>query len=113
MFVKNVIIYYCLRIFIPIVQEVKIKYNISNYRKKIYANCWHQSDFKSEAMWKLYTNNGNEGIAVQTIFEKLFWSIIEYPIRTIVYYSLVNYIDFKEYNKGISCDKIFYLFDAP
>lgn len=87
--------------------------NIAHYRKKIYANCWHQSDFESEAMWKLYSNNGKEGIAIQTTFEKLYWSIKEYPINTIVYYGLVNYIDFKEYNKGIPCDKTFHLFDAP
>lgn len=87
--------------------------NIAHYRKKIYANCWHQSDFESEAMWKLYSNNGKEGIAIQTTFEKLYWSIKEYPINTIAYYGLVNYIDFKEYNKGIPCDKTFHLFDAP
>ena len=87
--------------------------NVASYRKSTYANCWHQSDVESEAMWNLYTNTAKQGIALQTTFERLYWSINEYPVRTALYYGLVNYIDYKEYNKGIKGEKTFTIFDAP
>ena len=31
-----------------------------------YVNCWHISDYESEAMWKLYGGAGSESVAVQS-----------------------------------------------
>ena len=36
----------------------------------IFINCWHQNDYESEAMWKLYSKNVANAIAIQTTFEK-------------------------------------------
>jgi hypothetical protein len=37
----------------------------------VYLNCWHISDDPSAALWKLYSENKYETIAIQTIFSKL------------------------------------------
>ena len=37
----------------------------------VYLNCWHMNDVQSAALWKLYSENKYETIAIQTTFEKL------------------------------------------
>ncbi len=37
----------------------------------VYLNCWHMNDHQSAALWKLYSENRYETIAIQTTFEKL------------------------------------------
>lgn len=37
----------------------------------VYLNCWHMNDGQSAALWKLYSENKYETIAIQTTFEKL------------------------------------------
>jgi len=46
------------------------KRNIFN-RLFVYLNCWHMNDDQSAALWKLYSENKYETIAIQTTFEKL------------------------------------------
>lgn len=47
---------------------------LSNYRRELrrfmLINCWHMNDHESDAMWKLYLQS-NEGIAIQSTFERL------------------------------------------
>ena len=51
--------------------------NIPLVREKIFfrafkstlVNCWHQNEFESEAMWRLYSEN-NKGIAIQTTLQR-------------------------------------------
>ena len=42
----------------------------------VYLNCWHMNDHQSAALWKLYSENKYETIAIQTTFGK-FKSEIE------------------------------------
>ncbi len=37
----------------------------------VYLNCWHVNDHQSAALWKLYSENKYETIAIQTTFGKL------------------------------------------
>ena len=55
------------------------------------VNCWHRSDYESDAMWKVYTGE-NEGIAIRTDFASLAASFIgDEPI----YIGEVTYIDYQ------------------
>lgn len=62
--------------------------------KSTLVNCWHQNEFESEAMWRLYSEN-NKGIAIQTTFQNLVDSIDDQR----VFLSEVNYINF--YDKDL------------
>lgn len=83
--------------------------NIRRCRKMNYLTCWHQSDNESEAMWQLYTKDTQQGIAIQTTFERLYQSL---PAVLHTEFGMVNYVDYKEYNNGISPNK-FHPFEAP
>jgi hypothetical protein len=37
----------------------------------VYLNCWHMNDVESAALWRLYSENKYETIAIQTTFGKL------------------------------------------
>jgi hypothetical protein len=63
--------------------------------KSSVVNCWHQNDFESEAMWRLYAN---KGVAIQTTVENLVHSIDDQR----VFFSEVKYIDFDDQNLTIS-----------
>jgi len=43
-------------------------------RKHTYISCWHENSYESAAMWRLYLKS-DEGIAIQTTFERLRDSI--------------------------------------
>ena len=54
------------------------------------VNCWHRSDYESDAMWKIYTDK-KEGIAIRTDFASLAASFIgDEPI----FIGEVQYIDY-------------------
>lgn len=96
--------------------EKEATQHLNDYRKKLenwrtsnYVSCWHKSDFESEAMWKLYTSDPKQGIAIQTTFERLYWSLQGIPHFNC---SMVNYINYNGFNNGTSNDKLD-LFDAP
>lgn len=57
--------------------------------KSTLVNCWHQNEFESEAMWRLYSEN-HKGIAIQTTFQDLVDSIDD----SRIYLSEVKYINF-------------------
>jgi len=62
----------------------------------VYLNCWHMNDVQSAALWKLYSENKYETIAIQTTFGKLKseienkWSRDGGPHITKVKYDLEN-----------------------
>lgn len=60
-------------------------------RDSVYANCWHQNDRESEAMWEHY---GNSGVAVITDVDSICKSLNEED-RTILIkeVSYLNYYD--------------------
>jgi len=55
------------------------------------VSCWHINEHESAAMWKLYLKS-DEGIAVQSTYERLKASIID---EDKVYIGVVNYIDYE------------------
>ena len=82
---------------------------IQNFRRYNYVSCWHVSDCESEAMWQLYTKDDKQGIAIQTTFTRLYNSLLAISQPD---FGLVNYINFNDYNNGVS-NKRFNSFDAP
>ena len=62
----------------------------------VYLNCWHMNDVESAALWRLYSENKYETIAIQTIFGKLNseienkWSRDGGPHITKVKYDIEN-----------------------
>jgi len=67
--------------------------------KRTFINCWHENPFESEAMWKLYTKNMTEGIAIQTTYDKLYRALDRNPSISI---GRVNYIDYSQQFAGIN-----------
>lgn len=74
---------------LPLLME-KISFRVF---KSTLVNCWHQNEFESEAMWRLYSEN-NKGIAIQTTFQDLIDSIDDERVHI----SEVKYIDFQDKN---------------
>lgn len=62
-------------------------------RTATYANCWHSGYAESEAMWRLYCPS-NQGIAIQTTYQKLVDSIAH---DSTLYIGLVTYIDYESH----------------
>jgi hypothetical protein len=57
----------------------------------VYLNCWHMNDVESAALWRLYSENKYETIAIQTTFEKLNSEIkLKWP-RDGIFISKVKY----------------------
>lgn len=54
------------------------------------VNCWHHSDYESEAMWKLYSTIQG-GIAIKTRFHIFIESFIAYER---IHIGMVNYVDY-------------------
>ena len=75
--------------------------DVSQRRKKhIFINCWHLNNHESAAMWKLYLKS-NEGIAIQSTYEKLKNSFIS---NDRIYLGQVKYIDYQtEYFDRSTC----------
>lgn len=63
-----------------------------NLMSCVVVNCWHQNDFESEAMWKLYSDS-HKGIAIQTTAESLVESVID-PRSSAIYFSEIKYINY-------------------
>ena len=61
--------------------------------KATMVNCWHTSESESEAMWRLYAENG-KAVAVETTFDALKESIQRRESSSVVYIYPVKYLDF-------------------
>jgi hypothetical protein len=57
----------------------------------VYLNCWHMNDVESVALWKLYSENKYETIAIQTTFGKLESEIKDKWPRDGIFISKVKY----------------------
>jgi len=49
---------------------------IDRYKKWCYVNCWSISEHENYALWKIYLDNHNEGIAIRTTIDDLSKSIV-------------------------------------
>lgn len=62
--------------------------------RSITVNCWHQNDYESEGMWRLYSDT-NKGIAIQSTIGNLIDSIeTEFSVKI----SEVKYLDYSDPN---------------
>jgi len=62
-------------------------------KKEFAINCWHMNDHESAAMWKLYLQS-NEGIAIQSTFDRLKNSLQETDVSVLI--GVVKYIDYEK-----------------
>ena len=62
------------------------------FRSWTLVNCWHESEYESAAMWKLYSRE-YDGIAVKTSFKSLAESLM---CSEGVFIGKVEYIDYDE-----------------
>lgn len=70
----------------------RIAENITNNRSHhIFINCWHSNHVESEAMWKMYSVNTKNAVAIKTNLEKLK---IELGNKASV--DRVKYVDYSE-----------------
>lgn len=60
-------------------------------RESTFINCWHLNEYESAAMWELYLKS-NEGIAIQTTFDRLKLSLN--VCKEEIYIGKVKYIDY-------------------
>lgn len=61
--------------------------------KTTMVNCWHASESESEAMWRLYAENG-KAVAVETTLDALKESIQKRESSSVVHIYPVKYLDF-------------------
>jgi hypothetical protein len=61
--------------------------------KTIMVNCWHESEEESEAMWRLYSENG-KAVAIETTLAALSRSIELKNSSQVVHIYPVKYLDF-------------------
>jgi len=61
--------------------------------KTIMVNCWHASEDESEAMWRLYSDNG-KAVAIETTLVALSRSIELKDSSHVVHINPVKYLDF-------------------
>lgn len=70
--------------------------------KGITVNCWHSNRVESEAMWKLYSDDG-KGIAVKTSVERLRSALKDQVFGKKVQIGKVKYLDFSDTNLTPKC----------
>ncbi|MEZ8945284.1 DUF2971 domain-containing protein [Vibrio sp. T3Y01] len=74
-------------------QKVKETYKLLH--KGITVNCWHANPVESEAMWKLYSDNG-KGIAIRTSVSNLSEALTHFEQDVLVQMGAVKYMDFND-----------------
>lgn len=75
----------------------ELKHASINETKTTFASCWHENEFESEAMWKLYVKDLHQGVAIQTTFERLNNSL-----GKLIDIGRINYIDYCKQFVGIN-----------
>src|SRR5215475_712858 len=65
--------------------------NVRRSRRRLYVNCWHRSEFESEAMWRLYAPSGL-GVAIQSTYSRLVQALPE-KVHNGCFVGAVQYTD--------------------
>lgn len=60
---------------------------------RTFVSCWHESEYESEALWRLYCPPGSAGVALCTTYSALKESLGDDPSVTI---GRVTYLDFNK-----------------
>ena len=74
-------------------------------RKTTCISCWHCNEFESEAMWKLYSVNVNNAVAIETTYHRLYQALGEDPYVDI---GKVQYIDYRKQYSGVGGSAFWY-----
>lgn len=74
-------------------------------RKSTCISCWHCNEYESEAMWKLYSANVTNAVAIETTYQNLHEALGEDPYVKI---GRVKYIDFRKRYSKIGFDAFWY-----
>nr|WP_311733179.1 DUF2971 domain-containing protein [Granulicella mallensis] len=61
--------------------------------KTTVVNCWHYNESESEAMWRIYAENG-KAVAIETTFDGLKESIENRDSSNVIHIYPVKYLDF-------------------
>lgn len=75
-------------------------------------SCWHIEEYESDAMWKIYANQG-KGIAISTTIEKILSSIKPYSLpkalkpETLIS-GKINYVNLLRDQLNVSMDERFF-----
>lgn len=84
----------------PALEEMKSRYGwgengmFKKVKERMFLNCWHISEYESEAMWNLYSHL-HLGIAIRTTVESLIKSINKEE-RFHVFIGKINYLDYEK-----------------
>lgn len=68
-------------------------------------SCWHCNEYESEAMWKLYSKNVTNAVAIETTCESLYRALGEDPYIEI---GKVKYIDYTSQFSNIGFGAFWY-----
>lgn len=82
--------------FQPFAEESKpgVVHLMKGFSKVSFINCWHMSEFESQAMWRLYGNQGSN-IAIFTHMRELRDSLSRNP-EPKIFCGVVKYIDYQK-----------------
>lgn len=69
------------------------------HRKRIFISCWHENEYESEAMWKLYSSYLDNAVAIRTTYKSLYEALGKDPDISI---GRVKYIDFNKNFAGVN-----------
>ncbi|WP_228840641.1 hypothetical protein [Candidatus Protochlamydia phocaeensis] len=68
-------------------------------KKFTFVNCWHENEFESEAMWRLYSNYFENAVAIKTSFKNLYISMGKNPSISI---GRIKYLDLNNKYAGVN-----------
>ena len=68
-------------------------------RKYTFISCWHLNEYESEAMWKLYSKDVSNALAIKTTFGNLYEALGQNPYIDI---GKVKYIDYKKHFTSVN-----------
>jgi hypothetical protein len=68
-----------------------------SHRERVYISCWHENEYESEAMWRLYSSFLDNAIAIRTTYSSLYKALEKNPSISI---GKVKYIDFSKSYAG-------------
>lgn len=74
-------------------------------RRNACISCWHCNESESEAMWKLYSANVTNAVAIETTYHRLYHALGDDPYVDI---GKVKYIDFRKQFSGIGISAFWY-----
>jgi hypothetical protein len=68
-------------------------------RERTFISCWHESQYESEAMWRLYSTSMTHAVAIQTTVGAAYAALGKNPRIAI---GRVEYVDFETYFADIN-----------